>query len=213
MRVFKFVIIFIVIVLISGCSIDYSLFISDKYIDENINIVIDDTAENRRYAYDEYEPLHHSEDIHYQKSVDRKKGKINIKMHYRYNLKEFINANSFNEGFYDRNVRVDGDLIDVYLNNFSGFAADVDFDIKIKTNNKVIYNNANKVKNNTYIWHVTSKNKDKLNINIKIKKNEKEKQGFLKSYGLFIVFSVVILAILLIIGYGMYKKIKKCNKF
>ena len=171
MKFFKYLIIVMILIILTGCSIDYNLYVTDNYIDENININAEDNSENINDANKKYNPLHYSDDIEYNQTVKRKNGKIIVNLQYRYKFEEFKNANSFNQGFYNRNVSLDNNTININLSDFSGFAPNVNFDIKIKTKNEVIESNADIVKGNTYIWHVDGNNKDKLKIDIKSKKD------------------------------------------
>ena len=92
-----------------------------------------------------------------------------MRLHYDYDFKNLFNANSLNKYFYNRNIKVDDDYILISLKDMSGFAPNVDFDIVIKTENKVVSNNADKIKGHSYIWHVDGNNKEKMDIEIKIK--------------------------------------------
>lgn len=213
MKFFKYFIIIMILTILTGCSIDYNLYVTDNYIDENININADDNSENINDANKKYNPLHYSDDIEYNQTVKRKNGKIIVNLQYRYKLEEFKNANSFNQGFYNRNVSLEDDIININLSDFSGFAPTVDFDIRIKTKNEVIESNADIVKGNTYIWHVDGNNKDKLKIDIKIKRGTAKNISIFEQYS--IILCIVGLILLFIIVFSIIfivKKRKESNK-
>lgn len=213
MKFFKYLIIVMILIILTGCSIDYNLYVTDNYIDENININAEDNSENINDANKKYNPLHYSDDIEYNQTVKRKNGKIIVNLQYRYKFEEFKNANSFNQGFYNRNVSLDNNTININLSDFSGFAPNVNFDIKIKTKNEVIESNADIVKGNTYIWHVDGNNKDKLKIDIKIKRGTAKNESIFAQYS--IILCIVGLILLFIIVFSIIfivKKRKESNK-
>lgn len=213
MKFFKYLIIVMILIILTGCSIDYNLYVTDNYIDENININAEDNSENINDANKKYNPLHYSDDIEYNQTVKRKNGKIIVNLQYRYKFEEFKNANSFNQGFYNRNVSLDNNTININLSDFSGFAPNVNFDIKIKTKNEVIESNADIVKGNTYIWHVDGNNKDKLKIDIKIKRGTAKNISIFEQYS--IILCIVGLVLLFIIVFSIIfivKKRKESNK-
>lgn len=213
MKFFKYLIIVMILIILTGCSIDYNLYVTDNYIDENININAEDNSENINDANKKYNPLHYSDDIEYNQTIKRKNGKIIVNLQYRYKFEEFKNANSFNQGFYNRNVSLDNNTININLSDFSGFAPNVNFDIKIKTKNEVIESNADIVKGNTYIWHVDGNNKDKLKIDIKIKRGTAKNISIFEQYS--IILCIVGLVLLFIIVFSIIfivKKRKESNK-
>lgn len=213
MKFFKYFIIIMILTILTGCSIDYNLYVTDNYIDENININADDNSENINDANKKYNPLHYSDDIEYNQTVKRKNGKIIVNLQYRYKLEEFKNANSFNQGFYNRNVSLEDDIININLSDFSGFAPTVDFDIRIKTKNEVIESNADIVKGNTYIWHVDGKHKDKLKIDIKIKRGTAKNESIFAQYSvvLYIIGAIILFVVIFSIRLFV-KKRKESNK-
>lgn len=211
MKCLRFFIFLGFIFFISGCSIDYTLVINDNYFDERISVVVDDSSENINQTLKNYSPLHYSDDIFYEKKIKKSNGKTIVKLHYRYSLEEFRNANSINQGFYNRDIKVDNGIIYLNFSDFSGFAAKVDFDIKIRTDNKVLKNNADKVNGNCYIWHVDSDNKDKLNIEMQIKKGTDK--SLFKKYQFIICFVIGIVVIGITFGvYITFKNHKKNNE-
>ena len=213
MKFFKYLIIVMILIILTGCSIDYNLYVTDNYIDENININAEDNSENINDANKKYNPLHYSDDIEYNQTVKRKNGKIIVNLQYRYKLEEFKNANSFNQGFYNRNVSLDNNTININLSDFSGFAPNVNFDIKIKTKNEVIESNADIVKGNTYIWHVDGKHKDKLKIDIKIKRGTAKNESIFAQYSvvLYIIGAIILFVVIFSIRLFV-KKRKESNK-
>lgn len=211
MKKIKCLLIIIIILLVSGCKINYKLVISDDKICENISVNADNTIENQFNLNREYYPLHHSREITYGKDIKRNGNKANMKLHYDYSLEYFFNANSFNQHFRNRNVVIDDDFISISLSDMSGFAPNVDFDIEIKTENKVVSNNADKVKGHSYIWHVDGNNKEKMDIEIKIKRGTTPTVVERNMYIVYIVIAIVVVAIS-VIAFITYRRRKVNNK-
>ena len=211
MKYFKYIFVILLMFIMSGCSIDYTLFISDKGFDETIKVNVIDNLENTKFVERDYNPLHYSDDIIYDKDVKKGNENIDVKLHYNYSLEEFSNANSFNQAFYKRKIKITKDIINIDLSELKGLNVGVDFDIKIKTNNKVLSNNADTVKGNTYIWHVDDKNKENVNVKIKIKRgilNKKDNSNII----VYIVLGIIMVSSIAI-AYFTYKRRKKSNQF
>ena len=212
MKYFKYVFVILLMLIMSGCSIDYTLFISDKGFDETIKVNVIDNLENTEFAEKDYNPLHHSDSIFYDKKVKKSNENIDIKLHYNYSLEEFNNANSFNQAFYNKNIKITDKIIDIQLSELKGLNVSTDFDIKIKTNNKVLSNNADSVKGNTYIWHVKDDNKENVNIKIKIQRGTFQSNSNSNIIIIYIVLGIIIISLTAVI-YFTYKKRKKSNEF
>ena len=120
-------------------------------------------------------------------------------MHFRYSLEEFQNANSVNQGFYNRSIKQDDEIIYINLSNFEGFSSEIEFDIKLKTNNEVIKNNADKVKGNTYIWHVDKDNKKNLSIEMEIKKGTGKNASNHYQFITYIAIGIIVVVILVFV--------------
>lgn len=80
-------------------------------------------------------------------------------------------------------------------------------EIKIKTNHKVIKNNANKVNNNTYYWFIDKNNIDNTEIYFEI---EKDVKNFTIEF--LAIFIILILICGVIIYYIVKTKSEKNNK-
>lgn len=78
-----------------------------------------------------------------------------------------------------------------------------EFDINIITKNKVLMNNADSAKGNTYTWHVTEDNKDDLSIEIKIAKGQK---AFDNSIIIYVLFGIIVVIIIFTIRWFINKR-------
>ena len=203
-----------IILLLSGCKIKYTLIISDDYFDEKISVKFPTTEKNSKEIAGIISPLHYETDAKYDKNVEIKNGNTFLDLHYKYKLEEFVSANSANRYFYNRDIKIDDNTILLDLNDFSGFAPNVDFDIVIKTKNKVISNNADEVKKDSYIWHVKKDKKQKVRVRIKIKKKNGKNNVNNKSnaiWGYLIILIVMIISLLMI--FLSYRRRKKNSSF
>lgn len=213
MKWFKYGFIVLLLLFISGCSASYNLTITDSYIDEDISAVFENNPDNLGLADMKYYPLHYSDSILYDKEIDVKDGNIYFKLHYRYNFDEFKDADSYNIPFEYRNVKNENNIFSIDCKNLREFSAKVNFDIKIKTDRKVLKHNADSVKGNTYIWHVKYKEKDKLHVSIKIKTNELSKKAVAKKIILYILIGIGIISVIALGLLFMRSRYKKSNKF
>lgn len=196
--------------LISGCTSEYNLYISDNEIKENIHIEYLQNDDIQQIN-DEYYVFHDNDEVRYEKNIT-KNGNINIlDLTYIYKPDEYVNADSFNYCFNKKNVINDKDFLKIELSKYSGCVEDNSFDIKIKTNNKVLENNADIVKDNTYIWHVDNQNAKEFSLNFKIAKGILENNPKSEFLYLFIIGSIII-TIILLFTFKYKKRLKLINR-
>lgn len=196
--------------LLCGCTHEYILFVSDDKFDENIHFeFLND--EDLTFSLDNPIYVFHNDfDTIYDKKI-KSKGNLSIlDYHFSYNPKDFVNANSFNACFNERNIIVNNDeYYEFNIAKYSGCVLKNDFDIKIKTNNKVLEHNADNVKANTYIWHVDTNNPDSFNLHMKIAKGV-----LVNNYSYnFVLFIICFIILVLFISIFIFRyKLKHRNK-
>lgn len=209
-----YILLFLILFLISGCTSEYNLFISDDEILENIHI---EFLENESLPFSTDNPIyvfHNNFDVAYEKKVKNKGDLKIIDYDYSYKLEDFVNANSFNQCFDYRNVIVnDDDYFEFEIANYNGCVLKNNFDIKIKTDNKVLENNADDVKNNVYIWHVDTNNPDKFSLKIKIAKGVSASKLNIQDNEIILLFICAFILILFTVGLIFKIKLKKRNDF
>lgn len=216
---YKKVLILILLLLLTGCSTEYKLEISNNKFKENINAIIPknmiqttNEQENIEIEYDDpITPFLEqktssltSNDKFYKKKVTEKGDYFEVKMDYSYDEETFKNANSINTCFEFPEL----DFSESYYINLQGTFYCLygdSIDIKINTKNKVKFNNADEVSGNTYIWHINEKNSDYVDIKIEVEK------GTSTSLITGIVLAVFIVTIIGIILYKFYSKNKQRN--
>ena len=204
LTVFLFFILFL-----SGCSIKYNLLVTENYIDERINAVFENTPDNLKIAEEDEYPLHYNDKVLYGKKLNIKGKNILLELHYRYSFLDFRDADSYNIPFSYRDVTYKNNILTIDLRNLSNFSTNVNFDIRIKTDKKVLNHNADAVKGNVYIWHVKYSERNKLKVNIKIKTNETSKKIILKKIILYTTVSISLICVIgfvCFIAFNRYKK-------
>lgn len=218
----KKVLMVILLILLTGCSSEYTLKVTNNSFKENIDIVIpksmistltEEQKQNKIELDDQITPFIkektpsvESQDKFYKKKVIENNEYYQIRMNYTFNENEFEKANSINSCF----QYTDLDFSKNYYINLQGsfyclYAETID--IKIETNNKVYFNNADSVEGNTYIWHINNSNRDYVDIRIEIDK------GISIATIIMIVTIISLVLFMLFIFYKLYKKRKEENSF
>lgn len=211
------------ILLITGCNNKYTLTISDKGIEENIDVNIP-KAEIPKQTEKEIEfgielddpitpfinndqyPLFENRDVVYKKEVVEKDDAINVNLNYFYTPSEYANSNalkkcfdnygySYQNGYY---IKASGKFYCLYSN---------ELEISIKVKNKVIRHNADSVENNVYTWHINRDNVDNVDIEIKIEKSKN-----IISVVIYALAAIIIIITLILI-FKFNNKRRNANEF
>lgn len=214
----KIIYIFIMLVLLTGCSNKYNLEISNDGIKEtivssipdtdipvrtreeiNANIELDDPI--TPFIKNEQYPFANNEKEKYKKTVNKDSGLTTVKLEYNYSFDDYKKSRAYTECFENKNFEYgkNGYLLQM-SGKFRCMYGD-EIEINIKTNNKVNSHNADKVSGNTYTWIINKDNMQKTDIKINISKDS--------AYTTSIVTIVLaIIAIVIIVcGYFVFQKI------
>ena len=208
--------IIISLLLLTGCSSEYTLEFNNKSIKENITVDIMDSDIPKKtsnmlselddritpFMEEDQYPFAGDETKKYNKKVtDISSGK-RIEFKYKYSHNEFRNSTTYNTCFENKEFTEERNS---YIINFGGkfFCRHTDeVVINIKTNNYVISNNADKVEGNTYTWIINDDNIDKTDIQIVISKKSKSTK-----YILYAILAAIVL-VLVVSGFSIYSKIQ-----
>ena len=205
--------------LITGCTAKYELKIYDDSIEESIKLTVD--SEHYEYISSFENIITNNESTStniYEYNFDEKTGLLDY--YYKYNFDSFENSTALSSCFSTYSVISESDYY--LIQTGSGFRclpyqySDYDyFDydelaIQITTNHKVINDNADEVKNNTYYWYINEENKDTKVISFKISRDEKIVNPYYSME--FIIFIAGITTIGGIITLVIFIKNKKNNK-
>lgn len=214
----KIIILLFLIFLVTGCSSQYNLYISNDNIEENIVLKIEKPViDNSLNSFVEVDdrvtpfvngnqyPFYNNYDIVYDKNVIDDNNFYYVTFNYKYKDFDFSNSYLLNSCFekhiysYDKYYyfRLSGQFSCLYSSSM---------DINIKSDNKVIYNNADEVNKNVYTWHINSQNVSDVLIEMKIDKNNDS--FYLK---IFFVGLFIVIIVLLFFLFKFLKKTKSCN--
>lgn len=210
-----------VILFITGCNSKYTLTISDKGLEENIDLTIpksyikEQTEEEKNadiapddqitpFIENDQYPLYGNNLNTYTKKVSETDDSINVNLNYFYKPSEFSNSNtlkkcfdnygySYQNGYY---LKASGKFYCLYSDKI---------EINIKTKNKVIKHNADKVSGNVYTWYINEENKDSVDIEIKTSKRE-----VLLTVVPYVV--IVAIAIMVIMIFIFFKNKRQANE-
>lgn len=178
----KIVILSIMLIFLSGCTVDYNLEINDNQIKEETimyedsNDKMDDEAINDDFKtaypiyidedYVYYDPFTEQDGYeYYDKSMDKKNNLYVANYKAEYSLSDFKRSRLINMSFKEFNVSLNDNekfvSTSTGLNFFDSYNNINQIDININVNNyTVTSNNADEINGNTYIWHF---NKDNYN--------------------------------------------------
>lgn len=201
-RIKKFIIISLVI-LFSGCSAEYNLDIHDDIFSESIKVSLsnfDDTDLIPTFDEDnQYVSSSSTLDLIYDKTKEDDGENSIYTYTHDFSFDEF--KGSLNNKCFD-NLKINEEegiySLTAYgfncLNGHQTFADD--YKINIKTDYKVINNNADEVKGNTYTWYLDQKENKKKNIIFQYSKTKKE----VSKDNIFtpIIISIVVASLILV---------------
>lgn len=214
----KLLCIFIMLVLLTGCSTKYNLEISNDSIKEtivskildaeipiqtqeeiNANIELDDPI--TPFINEEQYPFSNTQEKKYIKDVKKENGATTVTLKYDYSFDEYKNSRAYKECF--ENKKFDYDKKGYFLQMSGRFYClyGDEIEVNIKTNNKVNSHNANKVSGNTYTWIINKDNIDKTDIKINISKESAYQMPTI------MILLGIIAVIIIIGGYTAFQKI------
>lgn len=215
----KKIIFLILILLVSGCTSNYNLEISNDSFKENINIKIDkdlipteSTQENIElddpitpFLEGKQSALFSNEKVYYKKKVTYYDDYVDVTMKYNYTSNKFKDSNSLNLCF-DDFVFEDDDTY--YIHAYGTFYClyTEDININIKTNNKVIKSNADSINGNVHTWIINSSNYNNVNIEFEVDKGFPWKKVLIYGSTIIVVVGGISYSI-----YYIYNKNKKNN--
>lgn len=210
---FKIIILFIILFL-TGCtgSGEYNLTIDKDKVSENIKITVpNDNFQNDSldgYPIElEFEEDYYAlkdQKIFYNKKVEDTKTDKIMYLDYTYNINDYEYSNFLNSCFEDLDYENTANYMTIDATNFLNCMNGDEITINIKTDLKVLKNNADIINDNIYTWNINKNNFVSKNIMIKISKKEFPYLLLLMSLS-FILLTFIIIILFL-------KKSKKNNE-
>lgn len=206
----KILFLIIICFLLTGCTMNYNLEITDEGFKETISGNVlnselktgDDTDFNIYYHLlnSEQTTFKNNNSIFYEKTINKTNETTEFEYTYTFNKNNFINSRILNECFDNFTFKNEDDhyYIDI-SGNFKCAYADKT-NIKLKTDYQVTGNNIKKENKNVYIWTIDKNNTEDINISIIIDKNKKGSLNILnwtplKTIGLIILLTLSGIAI------------------
>lgn len=223
----KKIIIILCLVLLSGCSVNYNLDITSSKVKETMEFditetdyqIYNDNNEEKLSAtlyeyFDEREILAFDnmnyKDFH-KKNLTKGNRSLNVKYSYDYTYLDFYNSYAINNCFEDYVVLNEDDYF--YIKAYGKFNCYYDDTyINIKTDRRVINQNADSYKDGVYTWKITKDKMDNVNILFQVEKDEVFEEPVNEENKSIDFMSIIglIFGFILLIGLGIY--LKKANK-
>lgn len=206
----KKLLILVLSLFICGCTSKYTLEISNDSFKENIDVVINKneiptkTHEDIElddqitpFLKDKTKVFKNDEKEYYKKIVKYEENIITVNMKYNYTAKEFLNSNTLNTCFENKEFIYNEEYY-IHVSGVFYCLYTPEIEISIKTDNTVKKHNADKVEGNIYTWIINDKNVNNVDIEISIDKGLPSKKIFLYSIVIFtiLVVSVIVVSIL-----------------
>ena len=212
MRYAKLFMSIIIIILITGCTKEYKLYINDDSIVEKFHMEVNASSDYSYVLDGDFYPLHNDFEHKFKKSLKTKGNNKVLDLEYTYSPLQFLNANSFNQCFDEKKIIMDdSDYYIISLSKPNGCMFNEDYIINIITNNKVVSNNAKKKKGNRYIWYVKNDDRENFKLEIKIAKGTGKNNIIINS--MIYIVPVIALVAILIVLLVLFKRRKSSNKF
>lgn len=221
---FKIFLITITILLASGCSIKYNLVIDKNGATENINAEFANNESNRklvdklykqeRSAYYDFD---NGKTYYYEvKRLDDTRKTIGLNYRYNYYKHEKLQySNALTQCFYNVSVVKDKEFITINTSkginclSHDGQKLVNKIDVSIRTDYKVVENNADEHSNNNYMWYINGKNSNNKSIYIKIDYKEKAVSMSNEDKILLIVIAaIIVVAFISLILYTSHRNKK-----
>ncbi len=213
MKLKKCLLLSFLIIILSGCTNEYNINISDDKIEEELISYIypidtqykhvdgiEDDDKITPFIEGEQYPFSDTYDKVYKKTIEKTNDYTKVSFKYDYTLDEFKNSRTLNVCFDNATYTNTKKYLYIKLENFKCLYSET-LDINVKTDNKVMSNNADNKKNNIYTWHIDRDNINDKNIEIKIKKGMpfSDKMMYI---GLGILGIIVIINVIFVVRRG-----------
>lgn len=208
-------IIFLTLLMLTGCTINYDLNFDNGKIIEQIegeasNSEITPEVEGRNdvnpnyyYLYLDNRALIDSQEEYDKKITDTQNGK-KFEFKYEYN-NNYMNSRIINTCFEDHFIEETDEYYYIKLNGKFYCNYMDELNINVTSDYKVLSTNAKKINKNTYSWTLDDyDNTDILLMVSKIEKNDNTSKP--KLFDTFQLIGLIIFSILVIITYILYKK-------
>lgn len=213
----KCLIIFLVIVC-CGCSAKYNMSFIDNKISDELVVSYEKNGESNDDISGIFSGIfslmNDSNDFYYFKNLSTKKNVVGS-LNYEFDINNYDNSYIPNSCFSTFEFLSDEDKYyllaqGTFKCGYYAYEELDSLDVIINTNHVVLENNADEVKDNKYIWHISTYDED---VNIRfVVKNEVVKNSYKINYKNILIISGCVVSVLAIIGLLMFARYKRVNK-
>ena len=208
------IIILLSLLLLTGCTVNYNLEINKDTLNETITGTVtkeessqESNATGLSTVYsiinEDQKPVYNKEEL-YQKELKESGNNINYTFKYNYNIEDFVNSTIINPCFENKEIEEIDNYYSIRLSGNFYCLYSKKINIAVTSNLKVASNNADKIKDNTYIWTI---DKNTTNIELVVDKNtpytKPIKRGISST---FRIVCFIVLVVLSSLAYILYKK-------
>lgn len=210
----KKIIMLLSILLLTGCTVNYTLEIDDNILKEKITgtVTKEESKQNSKatdistvYSIinEDQKPVYNKEEL-YQKELKESGNNINYTFKYNYNIEDFVNSTIINTCFENKEIEEIDNYYSIRLSGNFYCLYSKKINIAVTSNLKVASNNADKIKDNTYIWTI---DKNTTDIELVVDKDtpytKPIKRGISNT---FRIVCFIVLVVLSSLAYILYKK-------
>ena len=210
----KKIIMLLSILLLTGCTVNYNLEIDDNILKEKITgtVTKEESKQNSKatdistvYSIinEDQKPVYNKEEL-YQKELKESGNNINYTFKYNYNIEDFVNSTIINTYFENKEIEEIDNYYSIRLSGNFYCLYSKKINIAVTSNLKVASNNADKIKDNAYIWTI---DKNTTDIELVVDKDtpytKPIKRGISST---FRIVCFIVLVVLSSLAYILYKK-------
>ncbi len=212
----KSILLLLIIFMVTGCSVQYNLEINSSSVKENTNIKFaKETFDGTLSSLSNYNmPItQDSKQVDfYNLDVSEDAANYYLKYNYEFDHQKYVNS-YFVKNCYET-VKLEEKYGQIHFYTSSQFRC-INLDdgghidsatINIKTDMRVIENNADEIKDNIYTWKINEKNSDNKPINIVMEKNDDIDTLVNNTKDMLIILGAILIPAALI---GIYMVIRK----
>jgi len=215
--------------LLTGCSVNYNLYIEKDSITESIDAYLPDTKENRDYVnilkknrQSAYFEMNNNRTYYYKMEYENVDNMLKLNYEYQYlNSVKLQNSNALSRCYYNNSVVTAGDFLTLSTSDqvtciYKDGEKQVDkINVNIITDLKVEEHNADHKSGNRYTWNITDKNYQKKPIYIKINTNTKKQDAEMtkKEREQLLILVGILIAVVSIVICRLYIINRRNNHF
>lgn len=216
----KTILLTIMTILLTGCTVNYDLKFNESTIEENITIIPETQEEKENTKYfenrDFYSIIDQKNELMYEKQKNKDDS---YEFKYTYNFENFKNSR-FTTCYDAYTLNNDNGIITLSTSKeFRCLTYDYNnvdnIKINITTEYKVVDNNADEVNGNVYTWNINRDNSTNKPIKFSYNKKKKRKltlKEFIEKNMVNIIIIASTLLLFILITLSIYIKNKRVNK-